>query len=509
MSDVLLVLLRINLAAAAAIAVVLALRLPTRRLFGSGVAYALWLLAPLAALAMVLPARVVTVAREPSSGDATMLWSSVVAAAPQPGVQAGLDWPPLLASLWIAGAALSLLCLAWQQVRFGRTVRAGRGGPAVIGVLKPRIVTPADFDRRYTPREQMVVLAHERTHIARHDSRINGLVAFARCVSWFNPFVHLLAHYLRIDQELACDAAVVAAHPTARRAYAEALLKTQLAGRPLPLGCYWPAQAAHPLAQRIGLLADPTPRGGARLGAALVALLASGAVWTCWAARPAEVVLAPTAAETHTPAAIATAPEPPAAPMPPRPAEWPPAPPRIPVTQLAVDAGDPTPAPPSADRAVPDARPRLLPPGFFGPARRIHAVADWSSVEPGSAVRVLATMTDPDGIPLTTDLTAFGSQSWYRLGYVRRNASHYKLFTSVVQHGDRLRVTAGLNRSFQPMVSGSIELGSGETGTIRLPNGLTVTVTPTLRAETPDEIADARRPPAGHLFVSVERIEHL
>lgn len=180
------------------------------------------------------------------------------------------------------------------------------------------------------------------------------------------------------------------------------------------------------------------------------------------------------------------------------------------MTQLAVDAGDPTPAPSSADRAVPsDAHPRLLPPGFFGPTRRIHAIADWSSVEPGSAVRVLATMTDPEGIPLTTDLTAFGSQSWYRLGYVRRNASHYKLFTSVVQHGDRLRVTAGLNRSFQSLVSGAIELGSGETGTIRLPNGLLVTVTPTLWAETPAEIADARRTLAGHLFVNVERVEHL
>ncbi|MDB5462836.1 MAG: hypothetical protein JWP23_1225, partial [Phenylobacterium sp.] len=133
---------------------------------------------------------------------------------------------------------------------------------------------------------------------------------------------------------------------------------------------------------------------------------------------------------------------------------------------------------------------------------------DWSAVEPGSAVRVLATMTDPEGIPLTTDLTAFGSQSWYRLGYVRRNASRYKLFTSVAQHGDRLVVTAALDRSFRFMVSGSVELASGETGTITLPPGQVVTVTPTLRPETPEELAEGRRT-GDRRFVNVDRVDNL
>lgn len=107
----------------------------------------------------------------------------------------------------------------------------------MIGVLRPRVILPADFAELYTPREQLVVLAHEQTHIARHDSRINAVVAVARCVNWFNPAAHLLAHYLRIDQEFACDAQVVTAHPTARRSYAQAMLKAQIAARPLPMGC--------------------------------------------------------------------------------------------------------------------------------------------------------------------------------------------------------------------------------------------------------------------------------
>jgi hypothetical protein len=122
----------------------------------------------------------------------------------------------------------------------------------------------------------------------------------------------------------------------------------------------------------------------------------------------------------------------------------------------------------------------------------VKAASQLSVVEPGSAVRVLATMVDPDQIPLTTDLTAFGSQSLYRVGYIWRGWSRYKLFTSVVQHGRRLLVTASLSNRFAPWETGSIELASGETGTIVLDNGQRVTVTPTLRPETEREMAEGR-----------------
>jgi hypothetical protein len=55
------------------------------------------------------------------------------------------------------------------------------------------------------------------------------------------------------------------------------------------------------------------------------------------------------------------------------------------------------------------------------------------------------------------------------------------------------------------MESGAVDLASGETGTIRLPGGLTVTVTPTVRAETPEEIAEGGRT-GGRGFVNVLRV---
>jgi hypothetical protein len=102
-------------------------------------------------------------------------------------------------------------------------------------------------------------------------------------------------------------------------------------------------------------------------------------------------------------------------------------------------------------------------------------------------------MVDPEGRRLTTDLTAFGSQSAYRTGWFEREGSRQSLFTSVRQDGDRFTVSASLDRRFEPWNSGSIVLAANQTGQITLGNGQVVTVTPTLRRETPAEVAEGQR----------------
>jgi len=92
---------------------------------------------------------------------------------------------------------------------------------------------------------------------------------------------------LRVDQELACDARVMAARAHEKRAYAEAMLKTQLAAHAVPLGCQWPPLGAQPLKQRIAMLAQPAPTAARRAsGAALCALVVCGAGALVWAAQP-------------------------------------------------------------------------------------------------------------------------------------------------------------------------------------------------------------------------------
>ncbi|HXB52180.1 MAG TPA: M56 family metallopeptidase, partial [Rhizomicrobium sp.] len=149
----------------------------------------------------------------------------------------------------------------------------------------PRIVTPAGFPEQFTAQEQAAILAHEHVHLARQDARINALAAFLRCLCWFNPLIHLGARWLRVDQELACDATSVAAG-ISRRDYAQALLKSQLVVTALPLGCNWPG-AQHPLIERIALLKRKPPGTARRLaGASLVLLAATLAGLSAWAAQP-------------------------------------------------------------------------------------------------------------------------------------------------------------------------------------------------------------------------------
>jgi len=304
-ADVFKALIEANLAAAVAILFIMALRSPVRRGFGARVAYGLWALAPLAAFATLIPARSVTLITPTLSSPA------MGAATPTLDLAGPALW------LWLAGGAVFALFFASRQRRFLAEAAEGGVGPAVVGVFSPRIILPKDFEDRFAPEEQHVVLAHETAHLKAHDARINAFVALAQCVCWFNPLVHVAAMALRTDQELACDAVVLARHPTARRAYAEALLKTQLAATPLPLGCYWPPRSDHPLTQRIAMLKLSSPTRSQRyLGATAVGLLSLGAGVGAWAAQPPRTFVAATAPMPIMIAEAAIADEPQAEPAP-------------------------------------------------------------------------------------------------------------------------------------------------------------------------------------------------
>lgn len=284
---------------AMSVAVVLAFLLSRwlRPHFGAGVAYAAWWLVPASLLALLLPAPVVEV---PTAVMPATLPAAAAATIVTPTVP--FDPAPWLAALWLLGALAMALRLWWLQRRFERGLgnlrplrddlwqaQASQGLPALLGVMRARIVLPDDFQRRYDTRERQLMLAHERTHRRRGDHLANFAVAALRCAFWFNPLVHLAARFFRHDQELACDQAVIAAHPDSRRAYGEAMLKTLMADRQAPLGCHW--GFSHPLKERVMQLKSPMPRPWARrIGAITVALLALGTGFAVWSAQPARSV---------------------------------------------------------------------------------------------------------------------------------------------------------------------------------------------------------------------------
>ena len=294
-SDLMMALVEATAASTLAILLVMALRIPLRRHFGATAAHMLWVGVPLACVAVLLPAR---------QAQTHWVLPQVAVLQPTPAavVETTMSWsvlPIWLLAFWGTGVLLMVARLAVQQRRFLRAAgpmmraapgvmraSASAGLPAAYGVLRPRILLPADFDHRYTEAERTLVLCHERLHIRRGDLVGNLLAALMRSVFWFNPLMHLASRMHRLDQEFACDAAVIARHPGERRRYGEAMLKAHLGGIPLPVGCHWTHH--HPLKERIAMLKHPSRSRTRRFAAAtLVMLTVAGTGIAAWAAQPA------------------------------------------------------------------------------------------------------------------------------------------------------------------------------------------------------------------------------
>jgi len=292
-----------TLAGSLAILGILALRVPMRRTFGAQLAYATWMAVPLVVCAVLLPAPT-----QPVEVFMRIAPVGVPVRLVADGAAAVLDVQGMLLGVWLLGVGLSAVWFVSQQRRYLRSLgrlseidAAGdtrvlrsefdADGPALVGAWRPRIVLPRNFDRHYAAGERELILAHERVHMARGDGRVNAFVVALRCLNWFNPLVHLAAAKFRLDQELACDAAVIARFPEARRPYADAMLKVQLAGQPrqelrLPAGCRWPS--GHPLKERIAMLKQPLPTRARRAsGIAVIAAAIACGSFASWAAQPA------------------------------------------------------------------------------------------------------------------------------------------------------------------------------------------------------------------------------
>jgi beta-lactamase regulating signal transducer with metallopeptidase domain/biopolymer transport protein ExbD len=304
-AEILSALLVANIAASMAIVLVMLLRKPARKLMGARLAYYLWALPVLAGLATLLPPRDAGTLPSPmarlqplaeATVDFATTWTAPAATAP---ARATLDFALVLLVVWAIGVAFFLAMMALQQWRTLRALdlplgpkpdvnRAANGfGPAVVGVLQPRLVVPADFEERFSPREQDLVLAHERVHLAAGHTRLNAVAVVLASVNWFNPLAHWAARLSRVDQELACDAAVLELFPKQRGAYAEALLKTQIVTSALPLGCTWPSRSSALFMERMTMLANKSPSRARRLaGAGFLTVALLGAGFAAWAQKP-------------------------------------------------------------------------------------------------------------------------------------------------------------------------------------------------------------------------------
>lgn len=279
---------------------VLGLRGPVARRFGPQAAYALW---ALPALRMVLPPipdawRPVDIAPIGAATDPGVIMLGVpvaeVPALPQGWGMA--DVPLAVIGVWLLGA---VAFVAWHIVQHNRfcakVLASGRAkgvagghvrmietrhaaGPLAFGVFHRYVAMPVDFRERYDEREQALALAHELGHHARGDLLANWFALVVLGCHWFNPVAWRAFRAFRADQEMACDAMVLArATPQVRHAYATAIVKSAH-GQGLSAACH--LHGVHELKGRLIMLSkhrvmSPATRriaGGATLALAVIGL---------------------------------------------------------------------------------------------------------------------------------------------------------------------------------------------------------------------------------------------
>ncbi len=198
--------------------------------------------------------------------DADRSFDSLAAAAPDPHPQptasalppaestgVEINWPALIVSAWLAGfiaLTLPLLLGGWSLQRLRRSSlpltaqmadelqalsRVWIGGRSVVGllsiqrtmpmtwgVLRPVILLPIDAVR--WPAERLrLVLMHELAHIRRRDCLFQMIGQVVRALHWFNPLAWWSLSQLRLEQEQACDDAVLNAGTHADEYAAELL----------------------------------------------------------------------------------------------------------------------------------------------------------------------------------------------------------------------------------------------------------------------------------------------
>jgi TonB family protein len=183
--------------------------------------YALLLLALLPLLVVLLP-RIRVPLLSPAVPAADVSVSQTMRIASRPS--SSPNWPLWI---WIGGVlcgASPLLISAFATQRMIRHAKPMQIAPAstvpvllsehamvplTCGIIKPVIVLPASA-REWTPLRLRAVVLHEMAHIERRDVLAQIAAQFVTALWWFQPLAWFVRRKLRMESELACDAAVLA-----------------------------------------------------------------------------------------------------------------------------------------------------------------------------------------------------------------------------------------------------------------------------------------------------------
>jgi hypothetical protein len=158
--------------------------------------------------------------------------------------------------------------------------------PAALGLFRSLVALPWDWREWDAPKLE-AILAHEQSHVRRHDPAVQLLSAIHRALLWFSPLSWWMhGRIVRVAEEASDDAALAAIED--RASYAEMLLQFMQRGMKV---AHWEgiAMARYGRADhRIHRILDGTgiSRGLTRYGLATILLLGAPVVFLAAAAGP-------------------------------------------------------------------------------------------------------------------------------------------------------------------------------------------------------------------------------
>jgi len=137
--------------------------------------------------------------------------------------------------------------------------------PSLFGFIKPRLLFPRGMIENFTDHELRLIILHELVHVKRRDVLLHWLVILVQSLHWFNPFVWLALHRLRLSLECVCDAAVLShLNSEQRHAYGNTLIKLvdRFSAAPLTPGLVSIINHENQIHRRITMIAKfkPTKR---------------------------------------------------------------------------------------------------------------------------------------------------------------------------------------------------------------------------------------------------------
>jgi len=208
-----------------------------------------------------------------------------------------------------AGLAMSLRLLrrsrAAGQATEGIEIRESDrvATPVTLGIARPAIVLPGDW-RQWDGAKLDAVLAHERSHIQRHDPAVQLLSAIHRALLWHSPLSWLLhRRIVQVAEEASDDAAVAVTRD--RALYAEVLLDfMRRSGRGLMRRASWqgvPMARYGRADERIHRILDGTAlsRGVTRWSVAAILGLGGPLAYLVAAAQPQSATQSQTAPQAQ------------------------------------------------------------------------------------------------------------------------------------------------------------------------------------------------------------------